>query len=557
MSDVLIVNPPSPDGHVYIRDVCRWGRRSREKMLWPQTSLAYLAAMVPEDWTVRIIDAIAEEMTMQQFLVELQRERPRVYVSYLIGSTFDSDARGVREAKRLGATTVAIGTHVSAVPKDTLERVPELDLVIRHEPEQTFAEILARVRHDQALSGLQGTAGRDDQGRILVAPDRPLLRNLDDLPIPKQHLLPLDKYRMPFLGKRYTWVLTNRGCPYSCTYCFEGVIWGKSVRYRSAESIFRELEYLAEHRVRNVLFLADLFTYDREGVLRLCDLIVRHGLRIRWTCNSRVDTLDEELLLRMKRAGCWLIALGLESGSQAILDNVKKDARVEDARRTVALCHRHGVKTWGYFILGLPGETQQTVRETIDFAKSLPLDLALFHIAMPYAGTEFYFQAVANGWLTTTDWQHFDMNDSAVVQYRDFSAEDVLRATKQAFREFYFRPVQLWRLAKMMLGARDLGMIWSVAKSFLRWILTSREDRIAVRDAGGSPELRQVVTQDDAPNTAGSSPILEAPRSNPQTAKPRHTSVKRAACQTGTTPPGDLAVRPSPEPPAKSSASFF
>ena len=551
MSDVLIVNPPSPDGHVYIRDVCRWGRKSREKMIWPQTSLAYLAAMVPQDWTVRIIDAIAEAMSMERFLDELRRERPRVYVSYLIGSTFDSDAVGVCEAKRLGALTVAVGTHVSAVPKNTLELVPQLDLVIRHEPEQTFAELLARVRDGQALSGIQGTACRDEHGRILVAADRPLLRKLDDLPIPKQHLLPLDKYRMPFLGKRYTWVLTNRGCPYSCTYCFEGVVWGKSVRYRSAESIFRELEYLAQHRVRNVLFLADLFTYDRDGVLRLCDLILRHGLRIRWTCNSRVDTIDEEMMVRMKQAGCWLIALGLESGSQAILDNVKKDARLEDARRTIQLCHRHGIKTWGYFIIGLPGETHQTVRETIDFAKSLPLDIALFHVAMPYAGTEFYFQAVANGWLNTSQWKHFDMNDSAVVHYPDFSAQDALRATKQAFREFYFRPVQMWRLAKMMLGAGDLGMIGSVAKNFLGWIFTSREDRVAAREPAERPVLRNAVTEDDARNALDGLPILEAPRTNPQTAKPRHTSVKQAtaACRTESATSADSAERRVPERP--------
>jgi radical SAM superfamily enzyme YgiQ (UPF0313 family) len=529
MSDILIVNPPSPDGHVYIRDVCRWGRKSREKMLWPQTSLAYLAAMVPDPQTVRIIDAIAEGMTMDQFLAELRRERPRVYVTYLIGSTFDSDAVTVREAKRLGATTVAIGTHVSAVPQNTLELVPELDLVIRHEPEQTFAEILERLQRGQPLAGILGTAYRDEQGLVHVAPDRPLLRKLDDLPIPKQHLLPLDKYRMPFLGKRYTWVLTNRGCPYSCTYCFEGVVWGKSVRYRSAESIYRELEYLAEHNVRNVLFLADLFTYDRSGVLQLCDLIVGHGLRIRWTCNSRVDTIDEEMMVRMKQAGCWLIALGIESGSQTVLDNVKKDARVEDARRTIQLCHRHGIKTWGYFIIGLPGETHQTVRKTIDFAKSIPLDIALFHVAMPYAGTEFYFQAVANGWLNTSQWKHFDMNDSAVVQYQDFSAEDVLRATKQAFREFYFRPVQIWRLAKMMLGAGDFGMIWSVAKNFLGWIFTSKEDRVASRDAADSQALRDAVTTDDARSAVYSLPVLEAPRTNPQTAKPRHVGVKQAA----------------------------
>lgn len=528
MTTVLIVNPPSPDGHVYIRDICRWGRKSREKMIWPQTSLAYLAAMVPAGWTVRIIDAIAEQMTMEQFLAEVGRENPRVYVSYLIGSTFDSDALGVREAKRAGAVTVAVGTHVSAVPSNTLELVPELDYVIRHEPELTFAEILGRVQQGQGPEGLAGAAYRTEGGQIVVGPDRPLVRKLDDLPIPKQHLLPLDKYRMPFLGRRYTWVLTNRGCPYSCTYCFEGVVWGKSVRYRSAESIYRELEYLAEHDVHNVLFLADLFTFDRDGVLRLCDLIIQRGLKIRWTCNSRVDTIDEQMMVRMKRAGCWLIAFGIESGSQAILDNVNKDARVEDARQTIRLCHRHGLKTWGYFIIGLPGETRQTVRETIDFAKSVPLDIALFHVAMPYAGTEFYFQAVANGWLNTSQWKHFDMNDSAVVQYDDFSAAEILQATKQAFREFYFRPVQMWRLAKMLLGAGDLGMIWSVGKNFLGWIFTRREDRVASRTNEDGPALTQTVTADDARNALYRLPVLEPPRTNPKTAKPRHASVKQA-----------------------------
>ena len=536
MVDVLIVNPPSPDGYMYIRDVCRWGRKSREKMIWPQTSLAYLAAMVPEGMNVRIIDAIAEEMTMEQFLAEIRREQPRYYVTYLIGSTFESDARGVQEAKRVGAVTLAVGTHVSAVPQNTLETIRELDFVIRHEPEYSFQEILQRTLHGQSVEGIAGIACRDRDGRIVIGPDRKLVRNLDELPIPKQHLLPLDKYRMPFLGKRYTWVLTNRGCPFSCTYCFESVVWGKSVRYRSAESIYRELEYLAEHNVRNILFLADLFTFDRKGVLQLCDRIVETGLKVRWVCNSRVDTIDEEMIVRMKQAGCWLIAFGIESGSQQILDNVRKGARVEQAGAAVRMCKKHGVKSWGYFIMGLPGENRQTVRETIDFAKSLPLDIALFHVAMPYAGTEFYFQAVANGWLNTTHWKHFDMNDSSVVEYDDFRAEEILRATKQAFREFYFRPVQMIRMARMMLGTGDLGMIWSVARNFLSWIYSDREDRVAARTPGQEPRrLTESVVPDDARRALHSGPVVESPRTNAAMTKPLHEGVKAVAA--GSEPP--------------------
>lgn len=536
MVDVLICNPPSPDGHIYIRDMCRWGRRSRERMIWPQTSLAYLAAMVPDDMSVRIIDAIAEEMSPAAFHQEIQKECPRYYVTYVTGTTFTQDALGIQWAKQLGAWTIAVGTHVSAVPQNTLELIPELDFVIRHEPELTFREIIDRTRQGQSMDGVLGLAYRRPDGQIVLAPDRPLIQSLDDLPIPKQHLLPLDKYRMPFLGRRYTWVLTNRGCPYSCTFCFEGVVWGKSVRYRSAKSIFQELQYLVQHNVHNILFLADLFTYDRQGVLELCDLIIQHNLPIRWTCNSRVDTLDEEMARKMKQAGCWLIAFGIESGSQKVLDNVKKDAHVETARQTIEMCHRLGIRTWGYFILGLPGETHQTIRETIDFAKSLPLDIALFHIAMPYAGTEFYFQAIANGWLNTSDWTHFDMNDSVVVQYPDLSARDILQATKQAYREFYLRPIQVWRLARMMLGAGDLKMLWDVARNFLRWIYSRKEDRLAPTLApANAPALRRPVNPHDARRALHSLPVLEAPRTDPAMTKPRHKIV-RELTQHGTLP---------------------
>ena len=144
MADVLIVNPPSPDGHIYIRDMCRWGRKSREKMIWPQSSLAYIAAMVPEGMTVRIIDAIAEEMSPEDFFAEIQREAPRYYVSYVTGTTFQIDALGIQKAKAIGANTIAVGTHASAVPQNTLDLIPELDYVIRHEPEMSFREIVDR-----------------------------------------------------------------------------------------------------------------------------------------------------------------------------------------------------------------------------------------------------------------------------------------------------------------------------------------------------------------------------------------------------------------------------
>ena len=529
-TDVLIVNPPSPDGHIYIRDVCRWGRKSRERIMWPQTSLAYLAAMVPDDMSVEIIDAIAEEMSLEDFERKIREQHPLFYVSYVTGTTFDIDVRGIRVAKQVGAFTIAIGTHPSAVPKNTLELIPALDVVIRHEPEFTFRDVVDRVREGRSLEGCLGTAIRNN-GEVLVHEDRPLARHMDELPIPKQHLLPLDRYRMPFIGKRYTWLLTNRGCPYRCTFCFEGVVWGKSVRYRSAESIIREIEYLAEHDVHKVVFLADLFTYDRKGVMQMCDLIIEKGIKLKWACNSRVDTIDEELARKMKQAGCWLVAMGIESGSQKVLDACKKDTRVEQAVETVTMLDRVGIRTWGYFIIGLPEETEETIRETIDFAKSIPLDIALFHVAVPYAGTDFYFQAVAEGWLNTSDWSHFDMNDSAVLHYDNLPSEQILAGTQRAFREFYFRPKQVWRLTRMLAGGGDIAMIWDICKGLFSWTRRTKEDRVGVvsRD-GSSAESRERIRLD--PELArgalhSDTAVVEPPRTDLRRAKAAHKSYVR------------------------------
>ena len=202
-------------------------------------------------------------------------------------------------------------------------------------------------------------------------------------------------------------------------------MWGKSVRYRSAESIYRELEYLAEHNVRNVLFLADLFTYDRKGVMKLCDLIIERGLKVRWTCNSRVDTIDEEMMVR-DEAGRLLADRVRHRIRFAAGPGQRQERRPRRGRRRArSACATNTASRPGAISSSAcRARTRQTVRETIDFAKSIPLDIALFHVAMPYAGTEFYFQAVANGWLNTSEWKHFDMNDSAVVQYEDFTAED-------------------------------------------------------------------------------------------------------------------------------------
>jgi radical SAM superfamily enzyme YgiQ (UPF0313 family) len=214
-----------------------------------------------------------------------------------------------------------------------------------------------------------------------------------------------------------------------------------------------ELWILKKLGLNNVHMYADLFTVNREQVVGLCELMIKEKIDLRWTCNSRVDYVDEEALALMGQAGNWLISWGIESGNKEILRHAHKGAYPEKAEQALTWAHKAGIKNWGYFIIGLPGETEETIRETIDFSKKLPLDIALFHVAAPYPGTPFFFEVVENNWFREdTRWEQVDMDKGTVLDYPDLSAERLLYWQKRAFREWAFRPGPALTYAKMLLS---------------------------------------------------------------------------------------------------------
>jgi len=533
--DVLLVNPPTPDGGIWIRTQHRVGRRSREEMVWPQCSLAQLAAMLHPDYTFAILDANAERMDWAQFELKLRALAPRIYLTQVTAPTLTNDMYGVMLAKSLGAVTMAFGTHVTPMPMETMRDFPALDYIVRGEPELTFRELVDTVMgreepplwvrellvktdprweplgggnaavgvreevvlatakvaangHDgnghpsnghatnghaangHATSGhamvaealamperlrrVKGVVWRDG-GRAVMNPDRPFIPELDDLPLPLHQLLPLDKYRMPLMKGPFTFLVTSRGCPAGCKYCIKHVTYQWSVRLHSPERIMQELWLLHDLGIHNIHMYADLFTVNREQVMELCRRIIAEELPIRWTCNSRVDYVDEEMLQLMGRAGCWLISWGIESGNEKILKMAAKGTDPKRADEALRWARKAGIKNWGYFIIGLPGETKATIRETIDFAKALPLDIALFHVAAPYPGTPFFFEVVENGWFKEgTRWEEVDMDKGTVLEYQDLSSADLLYWQQRAFREWALRPGPAWTYAKMLVSDR-------------------------------------------------------------------------------------------------------
>ncbi len=291
---------------------------------------------------------------------------------------------------------------------------------------------------------------------------RPFIQSLDDLPVPLHERLPLKKYLMPMIKGPFTFIVTSRGCPAGCTYCIKHVSYQFSARVRSPKLIMEELWKLKELGIHNIHMYADLFTVNREQVMELCELMISENINIRWTCNSRVDYVDEEMLRVMGKAGNYLISWGIESGNEQILKHARKGAYPDKAERALRWAKEAGIKNWGYFIIGLPGETVETIRQTIDFAKKLPLDIALFHVAAPYPGTPFFFEVVENGWFRPgTRWEQVDMDKGTVLDYPNLRAEELLYWQKRAFREWAFRPGPMFTYLKMLLSD------WSTVKSAL------------------------------------------------------------------------------------------
>jgi len=487
--DIMLVNPPTPDGAYWIRTQHRVGRRTRENMIWPQVSLAQMAALLHPAYKVKVVDCNAERMGWPEFTKLLDRYQPRYYLTQVTAPTLENDMYGCFLAHARGAKTIAFGTHVTPIPRESMRPYPSLDFVLVGEPDLTIRDLLDHLdnkfdhrspeiqrifaNHDPHyqpslnedgsvdMHGIKGLAWRKDNEVIMNMP-RPFVADLDDLPIPMHELLPLDKYRMPLIKGPFTFILSSRGCPAGCTYCIKHVSYQYTTRLRSPKLIMDELWRLKELGINNIHMYSDLFTVNRDQVMDLCQRMIDEKINIKWTSNSRVDYVDEEMLAMMGKAGNHLISWGIESGNEQILKHARKGAYPDKAERALAWAHKAGIKNWGYFIIGLPGETEATIRETINFAKKLPLDIALFHVAAPYPGTPFFFEVVEKGWFRPgTRWEQVDMDKGTVLDYPDLPAEKLLYWQKRAFREWAFRPGPMLTYLKML--ASD----WSTVKSAL------------------------------------------------------------------------------------------
>ena len=353
MTKVLLLNPPS-ELLIYKEDRCQNVVNEHvQNVIRPPISLMTLAAISEQlRFQTKIMDAPIEKIDIKQFKKFLYNWKPDWVVSNTSFATQETDLLALKIVKKYGGKTVVFGYTATVIDKEIMERAKYIDFSIRGEPEKTFQELLEGVLPLENIKGLTFWKGN----QIQKNEDREFIQNLDELPITAHHLIKTDLYRVPTTGEKFTTIQTARGCPYHCTFCLSTLLNGPKVRMRSAKSILKEIQFVITRlHIRNFFFRADTFTFDRQWVLQICQAIIKSNLKISWFCNSRVDTIDLELLLIMKRAGCTLITFGIESGNTKVLKSIKKGITKDQAKSAILLTKNVGILTGAFYIIGLPG----------------------------------------------------------------------------------------------------------------------------------------------------------------------------------------------------------
>lgn len=382
----------------------------------PPLGLAYLGAALEQAGVeVKILDYVVHPYSRSELESAVKHFKPHLAGATAVTMTFDHARQVLVDLKTINPEILCVmgGPHVSFRARETLEETPELDVIVQGEGEQTVVDLMQAVKCARNLNGVTGIAFRQGS-QIHTTPGRKFITNLDNLPLPARHLLPLGRYRALGLPATLT---TSRGCPYHCIFCVGRKMGGAKVRYHSADRVVTELAYLANRQFKRINIADDLFTAHPDHCLAVCDAIMRHDLDIRWTAFARVDTISEKLLIKMKAAGCTAVSFGIESANPVILKTIKKGISLKQIRQAVQMCLRVGISPNASFILGLPGETRATIEETVSFAAGMQQEgLAYgFHILAPFPGTEVREHADRLGIrILTDDWSQYHANRAVV-----------------------------------------------------------------------------------------------------------------------------------------------
>jgi anaerobic magnesium-protoporphyrin IX monomethyl ester cyclase len=432
---VTLVNPPYPSG-------------APEAIFIP-LGISYLAAVLENNgYAVDVIDCQVLKPTKRELEGELRRLQPDVVGVTSATLTFEPALEIVRTAKETcpNCLTILGGPHVTVMDEQTLSENPETDIVVRGEGEQTMLE-LAHLASTSNLKNLKEVAGITfrKNGQIFRTHDRPFIQNIDTLPHPTLKHFQLSRYRI--LGKTYLPIITSRGCPFQCTFCLSSQMCGRSFRARSPRNVVDELEWLRDtYGADAFTFYDDTFTFDRNRALAICEEMKNRKFDIPWDCRTRVDRVTKEVLAKLRNTNCQLIHFGVESGSQKMLNAMKKGTTVEQNERAIKWAKEVGISVAISVIVGYPDETPDMLKQTMDFIRRTEPDYVYMCEAVPYPGTELYNLLKNLGWEMSSDWSRY--HEHTQVFKNPLLPLQKIEEMKKALYDDFFSPSYFLRKSR-------------------------------------------------------------------------------------------------------------
>lgn len=436
--------------------------------------LASIAAYLKEknkDVEIAALDAWAENLSFEEIENRAAQTNADIVGVYMTSPRYDETKGTLRAARQALPDAVIIvgGPHPSAVPAETLKELPQIDICVIGEGEITMSELVRAFQNHSRVSDIDGIAYRLGQ-EIRITKPRGFIKNLDELPLPARELFPIEKYKaQPPFGRKNPWLVmvTSRGCPFQCAFCSKSVFFD-SFRARSPKKVCDEMEELInKYHAREIYFADDDFTMDMKRAEEICDEILRRGIKIPWFCFTRVNLVNENLLRKMKEAGCWVIAYGVESGNQKILDAIHKGTKVEETISAFKMTKQAGIATICSFMVGLPGETKETIQDTVNLVKKIKPDFIGCGVLIVYPGSRL-FKLIQSGQyqgqLRVLDKLNkkddlggvFSGQGNYTTFESNLTLQELRKALKKARREFYLRPQYLWQSLKNIRSFSDL-----------------------------------------------------------------------------------------------------
>lgn len=454
----------------------------------PPLGLCYLASVLERaGHRVNIVDGMVEGtirnedgfrrigMSMEELAPRVSDSHPDVVgISCMYSLMWEDVARLSALLRDMIPDTLQVlgGFHPSALPEDSLN-TSDADCVVVGEGEETFLELVNSYSESGDFSRIKGIAFKNKDS-IVLNPARPHIQDLDLIPFPARHLINMERYiqigKAPGSQKnrRFTTMLTSRGCPNNCIFCSIKTVWGRKWRARSPENVVDEIEELVKrYRIKEFHFVDDNISLNKERMNRICDLIIERNLDISWMTPNGVyvTTLDRDLLFKMKKSGCYQLAFGIESGNEHVLrDIIHKPLSLTRAKDVIRYARETGIWTHGFFVIGFPGETGEMIQDTLDFARNSNLDSAYFSIATPFHGTELYSLMAKEG-IKISDFSKLSNVDSAAGS-NNFTPEEIIEVQKRLIRDFYkyrfceeIKPESILRRMKNIKSIADLRFL--------------------------------------------------------------------------------------------------